>query len=532
MTNPLAFRRLVLPILALFAISAAIRWSWRKEPIVGNIEASYHVLLTVEAMDQTPVSVHRFLPIVTLGREQDRDVQFGSSVRGPGGIYYYTSFPPLGFVAPWAFFKVTRLSPSIEHLMLFNLGIHLAATLLLALLVYEGVREMEIDPATHGWIVVLSAATYLFTFESLYSHGIIYWHHSLFQVVWLTQLIVAARVFRAAERGDPLRRADVVTLLVASALGPAVEWTGYLASASIAVLCLWRGRRIQRRELGRVGAGIIVATAIAGIAFVAHFTWVIGLDPLIAALRARAGARSTAHASLTQLAAGYRESFGLLLGFGAATIAFYAIAIRRRPPAWAVALWVVAAFPLRDNLVLAEHATVYHYDRLKALVPLVGSLAGAIALMPGAIQRRAVVVWLAVLGWTVSGMTSSRKIGVAPPLATNDSLMVRVRSRARPCALFATNAMPRGWVELTVGGNTFEGVPDVDSLQQLVASRRACQGLYFETGRAPGEEMYVWQRAMIFDPGSGSVDTLDWSAPKKFRRLPERKRNPVVAATR
>ena len=100
----LRFRRFVPLIVLMFFVSAAIRWSWRNDRIVSNIDASYHVLLTVDAMNQTPASVHRFLPIVTLGRPLDRDVRFGASVRGPGGIYYYTSFPPLGFVAPWAFF--------------------------------------------------------------------------------------------------------------------------------------------------------------------------------------------------------------------------------------------------------------------------------------------------------------------------------------------------------------------------------------------------------------------------------------------
>ena len=87
---PPRFRVLVPAIVALFAISAAIRWSWRDDAVVSNIDASYHVLLTVEAMNQTPVAVHRLLPIATLGRSFDRDVKFGAAVRGDSGIYYTT----------------------------------------------------------------------------------------------------------------------------------------------------------------------------------------------------------------------------------------------------------------------------------------------------------------------------------------------------------------------------------------------------------------------------------------------------------
>jgi len=72
---PVRFRRFLLPIALLFLASAAMRWQWRDErSVISNIEASYHVLLTVEAMDETPIAEHRFLPIVTLGRSLDRDV--------------------------------------------------------------------------------------------------------------------------------------------------------------------------------------------------------------------------------------------------------------------------------------------------------------------------------------------------------------------------------------------------------------------------------------------------------------------------
>lgn len=62
-------------------------------------------------------------------------------MRGPRGVYYYTSFPPLGFVAPWAFFRVTGLAPSIEHLLVFSLVIHLVATFLIAFLIIHDVDD-------------------------------------------------------------------------------------------------------------------------------------------------------------------------------------------------------------------------------------------------------------------------------------------------------------------------------------------------------------------------------------------------------
>jgi hypothetical protein len=254
----------------------------------------------------------------------------------------------------------------------------------------------------------------------------------------------------------------------------------------------------------------------AGVAFVAHFVWVIGFSPLVEALRARAGARSTANGSFSALGAGYVESFGMLLAFAGAVAVASTLVVRRRPPAWIIALLIAVVLPLSENLLLAQHATQYHFDRLKALVPLAAGSAVLIAMMPPRFQQRALFSWLAALTWNATHMTRSRDISVVPSLATNEPLLKRVHSAARPCALYATNAVPRGWVERTIGGNVYELVPSVDSLERLVAARGACQGVYFVKAREPGETMYVWRRAVMYDSATGAVDTLDWSASKRF----------------
>jgi hypothetical protein len=510
---PIRFRQFLLPILLMFVASAAVRWSWRNDRIVSNIDASYHVLLTVDAMNQTPASAHRFLPIVTLGRPLDRDVRFGDSVRGPGGIYYYTSFPPLGFIVPWAFFRATGLAVNLDHLLLLNLGIHLAATLLLALLVTEAVAALGLARQAHARIVMLAAASYLFTFEALYSHGIVYWHHSLFQLVWLVQLVMAARVFRCVESGAPIRRGDALLLVATGALGPATEWTGYIATASIAGLCWWRAGHAPRHPLRTIAIGMLLGAMVSGLSFVAHFASVVGFSPLLEALRSRAQFRSTTHGSLAALGAGYIESFGALLLFVGAVVTTYAVVVRRRPAAWMIALLLATILPLSENLLLAQHATTYHFDRLKALIPLVSVSALTIAMMPTRFQQLALFTWLAVLAWNFTHLPHSRS-RVVPLFATNDSLLQRVRVIARPCTLYATSALSRGWVELSLGGNTYDAVPTLDSLRRLVATRGACQGLYVVPARTVGQSMYVWRRAIVYDPATASVDTLDWSAPK------------------
>jgi hypothetical protein len=504
-SRPFQFRAFVPAILVLFAISAALRWSKRDEILVTNIDASYHVLLTVRALNETPASIHHFLPTVTLGRELDRDVPFGATMRGPRGVYYYTSFPPLGFVAPWAFFRVTGLAPSIEHLLVFSLVIHLVATFLIAFLVSDLAKAAGAARLTHAALVLLAATTYLFTFEALYSHGIVYWHHSLFQVVWLTQLIFAARVFRAADDGATLLRWEVMMLLSTSILAPAVEWTGYLTSALIAWRCDSLGASTRRGDLRRLGAWLLVCPAIAGLAFVIHFTAVVGTAPLLEALRGRAHARSGDLGLLPSLGKGYVDSFGALLFLIPVGAAAYVGAVRQRLPRWIGTLIVVAALPLLENLILAEHASSYHFDRLKALVPIVVVSASLIGLLPVRFQPRLLLAWLAMLCWNLKDVTRTRSLGPSPSWSANASLIRRAHAIAKPCAIYATNAEARGWVELSLGANVYENIPTIDSLSRLVHARGACQGLYFAVAAAPGQDMYLWRDVSIVDPAAGVV---------------------------
>ena len=64
-----------------------------------NSDATWHTLLTVECYNETPVSEHLFLPIVSLGSEDDKYIPWGMTIPDERGNYYYTSFSPAGFFA-------------------------------------------------------------------------------------------------------------------------------------------------------------------------------------------------------------------------------------------------------------------------------------------------------------------------------------------------------------------------------------------------------------------------------------------------
>ena len=55
-------------------------------------DATWHTLLTMQAYDETPISQHKFLPIVSLGGVDNKGISWGATIPDKEGNFYYTSF--------------------------------------------------------------------------------------------------------------------------------------------------------------------------------------------------------------------------------------------------------------------------------------------------------------------------------------------------------------------------------------------------------------------------------------------------------
>ena len=109
-------------LLAVCLLCVIVVWiyKYRENYNYLNSNASWHVLLTVQAYDETPASIHKFLPIVSLGDELDKEIQWAEMVADEQGNYYYTSFSPAGYVLPYLFFKLFGLDVAEKSLYIFN----------------------------------------------------------------------------------------------------------------------------------------------------------------------------------------------------------------------------------------------------------------------------------------------------------------------------------------------------------------------------------------------------------------------------
>jgi len=111
----------IVAVCILLAISLLFRLhDFEKVTGSQNLEASYHVLITLNALNESDVTHHWYLPTISLGEEKDKHIAWGATIPTRTGDYVYTSFTPYGFLAPYFALKISGQNISLESLAFFN----------------------------------------------------------------------------------------------------------------------------------------------------------------------------------------------------------------------------------------------------------------------------------------------------------------------------------------------------------------------------------------------------------------------------
>jgi hypothetical protein len=484
------------------------------ETTVGaqNLEASYHALLTVHALGESPPSHHWLLPTVTLGRPGDKAIPWGGTIPTASGDYVYTSFQPAGFLAPYLTFKLLGITPSVEHLALFSAGIGLVSALLLFALLYRLLTYAGRDPWPAATAAMAGCIIGLFSREALQSFGVIYWVHELYQPVLIVSLYACFRYLAAEPAGT--RGAWFVILM--AFLGPLVEWTAYVFNAGT-VLLLWFVVD-ERAASRRLAIRIVAATALAGLLTVLHFSLAAGVLPTLMAFARRffnRSAMASAHAGNSF--AEYALSYGLFLIVIAALLLVLLLWHRTHRPIAKrervlLMVFALAAIPLAENLLLLQHAMQFSFDRLKFIIPAAFIIAFGFA--AARFWLRAVIglglILASMQGYRAYlGDIDARSSWTATD-AANRALVAEVGRAIDPeCAVLASPLKVRGYANLLFHRGIHEQLSLAD-LPGLIEVSRGCGGIFLD-----GEEAFVdlprYTRATIIQ-ADGS--TLVIEAPK------------------
>ena len=472
----------LLSVLVAYAFSVAIRLDTFQQHTGGQgLEATYHVLWTAQALANSSPETHFFLPTVTLSPDPDFPVPWGATVETRSGSHVYTSFPPLGFLVPYAASLLLGGDLSFGKLALLNSLFGLLAALGLGGLcraVFLSATGDRAEQDTASWIVLaITASSYLFLREALVSHGAVYWPHSLSQIVFIFAAWIAFRILEGKHTA-----ADLGALFLVCLLFPSLEWTGFVFNAGLFIaFAAWP---VYVGRTGGQGAGrsvaawippavVLLATAIASMAILVHFSMAIGLHELMLALQERAVARTYGLLAIPGVAVGYFVSFGALVPIGG--LAFF-LGLRtkafRSHPALAFLLFVTV-FPMLENAVLAQHAYQFSFDRLKLAVPLALACAVAAAADPRARRAGAVLICLYIVISSNLQIFANDKTYYAPwGKAVAENAIILEAARADPlaaCSIAGASVPVRGYLNLALKKDFLDGA----SQEELLSRARA-----------------------------------------------------------
>lgn len=333
-----------------------------------NSDATWHTLLTIQAYEETPISVHKFLPIVTLGKPEDKGIPWGCYLSDDAGNYYYTSFSAIGFFAPWAFMKIFHLPINELSLYKFNTILQIFSIIIWLLLIGTFYR----DNKYRNLLLPLAALPVIFAPETMHNMGIGYWHHSLMQVTLPLQMLMYL-----LWRRDNTRWAKYAFLTI-TLINPIIEWTGYVANVGFAILEFIKTKNVNLSERSAIGTrgsviGILILTAGSFVLFSLHYLLVVSFHDYFSILYARFISRSFNGSSAQLGVYSYNIFHGYINSFWAwwfVTSFLFVFAliqngkIEMTELKHKLALFILAFIGL-ENIIMSQHASIYSFDRMK-----------------------------------------------------------------------------------------------------------------------------------------------------------------------
>ncbi|RBY84679.1 hypothetical protein [Blastococcus sp. TF02A-26] len=446
-----------------------------------NLEASYHVLLTVESLLRNPLSESWGLPTLTLGAPNDKWIGWGAAVATEHGDFVYTSFPPAGFWLPTLLAAVRGGELGLAGLVALNGVLAAICGVLLYALVTRAVVRMERSIGLARFAGVCAALLYLLSPEALQSHGAVYWPHSLLQPVLLGQLVLLERLLLPGT-SDASRRRLLWGLGVLTAVGCYTEWTAFVFALGtgalvLAVPALRRRARAAGVVLVAVGLGTAVVLA-------THYVLALGLGDAVEAWSGRFVDRAGSGATYQHLLLGYAQSFGgaLLAVLVIVALAAYWPADRGRRDAVGPVLVAASLVAVAENVILLQHASQFTFDRLKFGIPLalLAGLTIARLTRAGILVAGIAVGVAGVLG--IAGDRSEATFYGAWPGAvrTNEDMVDRIRGVIDlECATIGSDLGVRAYVNLLLDRGVHETVTPAE-LERIAGDEDSCGTVHLE----------------------------------------------------
>jgi hypothetical protein len=466
-------------------------------PVQRNVGTTYHVQMTVLALDGSAVKAHSLLPVVTLGRPQDRRIPWGATVPNHEGYYFYTSFLPPAFLVARAYIDGFGLTGRAQDYYGLNLILSAAA----AALVFFLARAL----ATPSPVATLLAFGLTVAFglqpEIVHAYGIVYWACQLWLPVFLLQLLVLYR----ALKGEHVSVAVMAALALFSCL---TEWAGYIANFAMAAALLAHARAggagksdiPGAARLRRLAYAVSGAVVLAGITTLVWFSTQINLLDAVHGVVRSAGGRSILGGGGQRwwkpalLIAGYLASAGPLLLAACCVMRPLISAARswigsmrqRTTVEPALTIVAVAVATLSENVLLMQHAIEFTFARLKVIAILTLILAYFIPrrLSSGASQAAVVALVVLSAAWLAAFQPITYPVARPAYMESNERFAATLaKEPTSRSALYAGTGVHLGYLPALFHANLLS-YSTLESLQTAMHERAIPTGVLIVQGNA------------------------------------------------
>lgn len=340
----------LLYFLLIVGTSMLLRWDGPADQRGGiHFWLSAQCLQTFEIWEENGVLTYAGNPVETYPEASNmhQPVPGHTFLADAQGQYYYTSYPPLGLLLPYAVHQALHINPSVISLRIWSLILYLSCLLLL----FAWLWQVSPD----HWALIGTAA-FAFSPGPLYYLSHIYFSDML-ALFWLFALLWAVQ---RQLRGQNMW----LWLIVLNFCACYTEWLGMLFAL---VAGVWLSRT-QKSSRWFWSFGISGLAALGLCIF--QYSQIAGLDALLAQWLGRLNTQSGADISIWQgLGQGFflnqfRNYGVVILGIGALLIV--SIWQKKLPQKWPILLSLALVAPFAHQLLFLQFGYLHDFAGLKS----------------------------------------------------------------------------------------------------------------------------------------------------------------------
>ena len=483
---------LIALLVTTLAISLAICKYPRGDVNFYNSDATYHVMLTMQAYDETPISVHKFLPIVSLGDPKDKGITWGDCIPDSEGNYYYTSFSAATFLLPYIFLKIFHLPNSVESLYLYNSTLYVISAILF---IYLLSKLYETDENRY-FVIAIGGVLYVTVPEILHSMGITYWAQSVMQVA----LLVQALLYIEKEK---TKKAKIMFYVMCVA-NPFIEWTGFVANIGYWIVEAAPEKNIsneQKKKKMITVIAITISTTAAALLFVGHFMMSVDAKLFFSTVFKRFMVRSTAiKTGPMNVLEQYVFSLKWILGLLVLMFVLFGIQLVKKKKRISVDVFsqkskiiFVLSFACAENLIMKQHAILYSFDRMKLVYPIIIIICDLITFLLKSNKNKSIrIALLAVIvaassANTIDYLKNDHFVDAANYRKSNRNTAQYINENYSDSTLGTENTCVRGYMNMLFG----RGIHEKVSEEELLKIARADSTKYAIMLNAKEEEWHM-----------------------------------------